>query len=360
MAREREREAEAAAIISKFLFLLVYFGLMSILPREQSSYLDLENAHQNDGRIVTVQHAISGSTKRYSVGPVAEMFARNVQKLLTNLRADIERHPNRWQIRQCVREPDDSCNDLGKVYQHAARLVLDRAEKRRKDACAKKKVALGAEGFGLPIELFSQVENEIRVREILAASGCKIRIPEILWSGTALHPFGWRNCPIVLVNYVGESLHSKTLPIRDAAKMGASLLETVLELHKRGIIHRNISPRNVAYREQGVGLERFHLLDFGIAAISSDNGGSVGSSSVKDLEFRSMNSVLGNSVDASADLEGILYTMVKVAGMDLPWSTAAQEEDEDLVVTIRRQVLDQGFLAEFKDALMFLDLRFTI
>ncbi|EFJ11158.1 hypothetical protein SELMODRAFT_426591 [Selaginella moellendorffii] len=138
---------------------------------------------------------------------------------------------------------------------------------------------------------------------------CRVMEPQL---------FRWKSCPIVLMSYVGESLHGKTLPIRDATEMGASLLETVLKLHKLGIIHRDISPRKVAYHEgkEGVGLERFYLLDFRIAVFVSDNCGS---------------------------------TMVKVTGMDLPWSAAAQEEDGDLVVTIRRQVLDKGFLAEFEE-----------
>ncbi|EFJ08512.1 hypothetical protein SELMODRAFT_428836 [Selaginella moellendorffii] len=207
-------------------------------------------------------------------------------------------------------------NDKSKLAEGCGQ-VLDRAKKRRIGAWAKKKVVLGNVSIGTDLLLMIVFTNAIASFVNVTIGNKSVPVSHIVKGACrVMEPqlFRWKSCPIVLMSYIGELLHGKTLPIRDATEMGASLLETVLKLHKLGIIHRDISPRKVAYHEgkEGVGLERFYLLDFRIAVFVSDN-------------------------------------CVSVTGMDLPWSAAAQEEDGDLVVTIRCQVLDKGFLAEFEE-----------
>ncbi|EFJ08476.1 hypothetical protein SELMODRAFT_428846 [Selaginella moellendorffii] len=148
---------------------------MRSLNRGSNNNVDLKKGYSSDHRGHLWEHEAILSDAE--IGPVAKMF----RKLLTNVRADIECHPNCWQIRQCVWEPNDSYNDLGKVYQHAARLwcdnyvefkndksklaegcgqVLDRAEKHQKGAWAKKKVVLGSVSTGtdiLPMVVFTDV-----------------------------------------------------------------------------------------------------------------------------------------------------------------------------------------------------------
>ncbi|EFJ10987.1 hypothetical protein SELMODRAFT_426699 [Selaginella moellendorffii] len=94
--------------------------------------------------------------------------------------------------------------------------VLDKAEKRRKTAKADRKAAA--------------------------------EVPKLRGSRPAEPKYVLGNCPVVLMADAGESLDGVTLPMDEVVAMGMSLLETVTELHKRSVIHRHISPRNVAYQ----------------------------------------------------------------------------------------------------------------
>ncbi len=110
-------------------------------------------------------------------------------------------------------------------------------------------------------EIANAVTTERFLREIQIVSELvHPRIPEVLEAG--MHG----KLPFYAMTYVkGESLRDRLkrdgqLPIADATRIAAEVLEPMTYAHARGILHRDIKPENILLSETGVA-----VLDFGIA-----------------------------------------------------------------------------------------------
>jgi serine/threonine protein kinase len=80
----------------------------------------------------------------------------------------------------------------------------------------------------------------------------------------------WRGIPILVLEYLhGGTLHDRLnrapLAPRDAIEMGAAIADALEHLHRRGLLHRDVKPRNIGYTADGVP----KLLDFGLVHLAA-------------------------------------------------------------------------------------------
>jgi hypothetical protein len=80
----------------------------------------------------------------------------------------------------------------------------------------------------------------------------------------------WRGTPVLVVEYcergtLADRLLAGPLPIGDALQLGLRLAAALDELHRAGVLHRDVKPSNIGFTAKGTP----RLLDFGIASYAS-------------------------------------------------------------------------------------------
>ena len=128
------------------------------------------------------------------------------------------------------------------------------------------------------------------------------------------------------------------LPERRAAHLFSQIVRALAEAHGKGVLHRDLKPRNIMVRRLPEGAEHVTVLDFGLAKLLEDDnqppltapGRTVGTPG-----YMSPEQVLGRKLDGRSDLYGVgcmLYTALV--------GQAAFEGAAALVV-MRKQVREQ-------------------
>lgn len=104
----------------------------------------------------------------------------------------------------------------------------------------------------------------------------------------------------------------------DVLRRAVKLLETMEQIHKRGIIHQDLQPRNLMADDDS---DKTYYIDFGLAksiSIQANKGprnvGILGTPS-----FSSLSALLGVEQDCKDDLEAIGYNLVWLIAGKLPW-----------------------------------------
>ncbi len=134
---------------------------------------------------------------------------------------------------------------------------------------------------------------------------------------------------LVLEFVPGETLAARLargrIPERVAAELGAQVAEALAEAHERGVLHRDLKPRNVMVTPKG----RVKVLDFGLAKLSpttSDETGSMDLSQVGTtagtLAYMSPEQLLGEPIDARADLYALGVVLYEMTTAQRPFSAA--------------------------------------
>jgi hypothetical protein len=88
----------------------------------------------------------------------------------------------------------------------------------------------------------------------------------------------WRGRPLLVVEYLAggtlaRRLEQGRLPTREALEMGIGLASGLEEMHRVGLLHRDIKPGNIGYAADG----RVKLLDFGLARLMAEAPGEAAS-----------------------------------------------------------------------------------
>jgi serine/threonine protein kinase len=135
------------------------------------------------------------------------------------------------------------------------------------------------------------------------------------------------------MNYIAmEKLHCTLHQLRTQGLLKAgnllqravTLLTTMQEMHKRGIIHQDLQPKNLMTSEDYLGS---YYVDFGLAT-SICNQTSKGPRTVGILgtpSFSSHSALLGLEQDRKDDLESLGYNIVWLLLGKLPWESFAKE-----------------------------------
>jgi serine/threonine-protein kinase PpkA len=104
------------------------------------------------------------------------------------------------------------------------------------------------------------------------------------------------------------------LPLHDALSVARAIASALHYAHHRGIIHRDIKPQNILFRENGSPV----LTDFGIAktlgsTIMTRTGLSIGTP-----RYMSPEQIRGQAVDARADLYSLGVLFYEMLTGDVP------------------------------------------
>jgi len=117
----------------------------------------------------------------------------------------------------------------------------------------------------------------------------------------------------VIMPYYGKDVSEATLTREDVRMVMWKMVNTLLYLHKRGVIHRDIKPTNILVDER----KEPTLIDFGISSI---DGTDLDNSEVVTLYWRHPSLIDGmSSYDIRIDIWALGVTMYNMLTGDLLW-----------------------------------------
>jgi serine/threonine protein kinase len=113
------------------------------------------------------------------------------------------------------------------------------------------------------------------------------------------------------------------LKVCDVLQRAQQLISTISQIHKRGIIHQDLQPKNLMVSEDS---SLTYFIDFGLAASifqTTKNPRTVGM--IGTPSFSSLSALLGIEQDYKDDLEALGYNFVWLISGKLPWEKYARE-----------------------------------
>jgi len=208
----------------------------------------------------------------------------------------------------------------------------------------------------LPWEPWHQVERELIIRESLPNSIRNLApmvaggvIADSTSSGDIVGRI------VLVLDAAGSPVlqpgqHPVVLEGEEVLVLLRCLLRAVVDLHEHEVHHCDIRPSNVGFSSSALPEHRYYLYDLGGAAAAGVDrlaasalpegqrrGYSLASySPIADLRFSSVQALLGKRLDASCDLQSVVYTALVLQGDVLPWEAAAAAGDLDGVVKQRQ------------------------
>ena len=127
--------------------------------------------------------------------------------------------------------------------------------------------------------------------------------------------FVWNDMPVAVMEFIkGQTLRrmvdrSGPIPAHIALPIFIQALQGVAAGHKRGIIHRDLTPSNVMITDEGI----VKITDFGIAKVRSNTGFTQESTRVGSVKYMAPEQILGRPVDERTDIYimgGVLYELL--------------------------------------------------
>jgi len=136
----------------------------------------------------------------------------------------------------------------------------------------------------------------------------------------------YRGTPMIIMEFVdGSTLAERIpLPLDVAIEVMLEVTEVVACLHKAGVIHRDIKPRNIAFTRSG----ELKLLDFGLAKLEREAtmSGVAGHTVVGTPAYLSPEAHAHQRADPSFDLWAVCVSFYEVLTRRRPFEANTQEE----------------------------------
>ncbi|GHC65229.1 serine/threonine-protein kinase [Streptomyces flavofungini] len=133
-----------------------------------------------------------------------------------------------------------------------------------------------------------------------------------------VEPHPWLVMELLSGRTLQDFLEARTLPPREAARMGREVLTALRSAHAAGILHRDIKPANILLREPSPdrpdGVPPVVLTDFGIAALQGSTQLTVTGELIGSPEYIAPERVRGTGEGPAADLWSlglVLYVAVE-------------------------------------------------
>ena len=151
-----------------------------------------------------------------------------------------------------------------------------------------------------------------------ATTLARLNHPEI---ATIYELFQSRNALLLVMELVrGETLESicgrmKAVPAPIAASLAHKILSALDHAHRAGIVHCDIKPANVMVTDGGI-----KIMDFGTARMPGPRDGTRDRYTVGTPAYMAPEQVLGQDVDARADLYAVGVVLYRLLTAKLPFS----------------------------------------
>ncbi|GGR93784.1 hypothetical protein GCM10010252_35600 [Streptomyces aureoverticillatus] len=133
-----------------------------------------------------------------------------------------------------------------------------------------------------------------------------------------VEPHPWLVMELLPGRTLQDLLERRTLPPREAARLGRELLSALRAAHAAGVLHRDIKPANVLLREPSPdrpdGVPPAVLTDFGIAALQGSTQLTATGDLIGSPEYIAPERVRGTGEGPAADLWSlglVLYVAVE-------------------------------------------------
>lgn len=121
------------------------------------------------------------------------------------------------------------------------------------------------------------------------------------------------------------------LPVSEAIRIGAEVLDILSTAHRNGVIHQDIKPHNLLFHTDG----SIRVVDFGLARCSALQGNSIGAKISGTPEYSAPEMIDGRYVDSRADLYSLGITLYEAVTGRLPFVSNSP------YATLRSQMKDQ-------------------
>ena len=155
-------------------------------------------------------------------------------------------------------------------------------------------------------------------------------IPSLKWYGTDL------NHRFMVLSLLGDNLsillqkHS-VFSLQVTFQIGIQALNIIENIHKVGLIHRDIKPDNFLFG-RNENKHQLHVIDFGICKrFTNDNGEHMKMNKIKkiigSLNYCSINSHQLNELSRRDDLEMLGYVLINISCGSLIWKTYSCENE---------------------------------
>jgi hypothetical protein len=167
----------------------------------------------------------------------------------------------------------------------------------------------------VPPPAAAEVARERLRREVLAvrslAHASVVRIFDLIEEGPR---------SLVIMEYVaGRDLQREVerrgpLPADEVSRIGQAVADALAAAHRRGILHRDLKPRNILIDEEG----HARLTDFGSARVAGQESLTHSGAFVGTVDFAAPEVFAGEPADARADLYSLGLTLYFAATGKLP------------------------------------------
>ncbi len=154
----------------------------------------------------------------------------------------------------------------------------------------------------------------------------------------------------LVVDLLGETLeqrrqiHGGSICLKDVLGIGIQMLERITDIHKCGLIHRDVKPANFIYGKNANDTNMLYIIDFGLAKVYRHNREHVSKRGGRMLlgtaRFVSINTHNGISPSRRDDIESIGYVMIYLLLGELPWQgiSCDTEQEKHLIGELKKKI----------------------
>jgi serine/threonine protein kinase len=164
-----------------------------------------------------------------------------------------------------------------------------------------------------------------------------LHVPRLLWSGSV--EIGEKRKEAIVMEKLGQSFDvvfdasQKKWKPETVCWFACNALELIRDLHKLGIVHRDIKPDNFAIGCTPATQNTLHIFDFGLSSQFLDKGGKhhpmkSGLSLIGTMRYASIHNHQGHLQSRRDDLEALFYVLLYFYNGTLEWKHVANDVDD--------------------------------